>query len=828
MASCSIDFASGDAANGAAYGIELHTGREVFPFLRLPKEIRNIIYGYLLHHDNPVALELDPLSKDRRRERLTTTLKLQPQVCLTGPQVAFESFAILFGQDTFNFGWFSSTRCSSNGLVESGAIPRYMDERHRLHRVIEKRPSKAFIRSCSKFVPSKRNTLPGITVGDVSHLSNRFFEAHRAAWGARDSATYVILTIHWNLCIGTIASFCREDLRPLLDDLQNFKLCGEFMLTEVGHGLDALNIETTSTLQADGSFILHTPNRAAAKSMPPTSPWASVRRLAVVMARLIVGGEDRGVKSFTVHLTETDGMCPGITSRLLPFRAGAKPLDHAITSFDKVRLEPHALLGTLAKAKDPRADFLRQIWRVSVGTLVISMGSIPILKDAAYVVWQYSNRRCVSDNGSAGRKVPILSFSTQYRPIVDAVVYASVFEAYAKEAADIFRDEALDLRVRHGVASAFKAFVTQMTQSTLNDLIDRCGWQGLFGYNKIIENSLTFRGNSIAEGDVQVLCIRLAAEVLLGRYQLPVARDPTSLLARHESGVWDEARQIATGIKGTGRSAGFNAHILPRCRQLVEATGQRMAYEAAQASKDIPLEILKLFEANCIAADQSWYCEHVGSNRMNLFNQQVKAFEAILPQLQELLETCQAASWATSPIVKEKDWECFGLTRILLKWRRNHTSYPRYDQLIGCHRRPKDADVVLILTPLVPKAGVDPYDPFDQPYDNRSEITDTICKFIRQSNVIVLVLADSEAAGRTPLNVEYAHITLANSGNGKRVIIVVVDSSPESWWRLGGFLTVIQAAYYSRASLERTASAMCRALTISSPLAKELRQRIML
>ncbi|KFY04571.1 hypothetical protein O988_00685 [Pseudogymnoascus sp. VKM F-3808] len=498
-----------------------------------------------------------------------------------------------------------------------------------------------------------------VTVEDILHLSNRFFEAHRAAWGARDSAAYIILTIHWNLCIGTIASFRRDDLRPLLDDLQNFKLCGEFMLTEVGHGLDARNIETTSTLQADGSFILHTPNQGAAKSMPPTSPWAGVPRVAVVMARLLVSGEDRGIRSFIVHLTGADGMCPGITSRLLPFRAGAKLLDHAITSFNQVQLEPHALLGTLAEPKDTRADFLRQIGRVSVGTLAISMCSIPILNNAAYIVWHYSNKRCVSDNGSAGRKVPILSFSTQYRPIIDAVVYASVFEAYAKEAADIFRDGTLDLTVRHGVASAFKAFVTQTTQSTLNNLIDRCGWQGLYGYNKIIENAFTFRGNSIAEGDVLVLCIRLAAEVLLGRYQLPIARDPTSLLARHESGVWDEARQIAVSTKGTGRTAEFNAHILPRCRQLVEATGQRMAYEAALDSKDISSEMLDVFVANCIEADLSWYCEHEGSNRTNLFAQQAKAFEAFLPKLQGLLETCQAALWATSPILKEKDWEDF-------------------------------------------------------------------------------------------------------------------------------------------------------------------------
>jgi hypothetical protein len=84
-----------------------------------------------------------------------------------------------------------------------------------------------------------------------------------------------------------------------------------------------------------------------------------------------------------------------------------------------------------------------------------------------------------------------------------------------------------------------------------------------------------------------------------------------------------------------------------------------MAYEAALASKDIPSGMLDVFVANCIEADLSWYCVHEGSNRMNLFAQQARAFEAFLPQLQKLLESRQAAPWATSPILKEKDWEDF-------------------------------------------------------------------------------------------------------------------------------------------------------------------------
>lgn len=39
----------------------------------------------------------------------------------------------------------------------------------------------------------------------------------------------------------------------------------QYMLTEVGHGLDARNLETTATLLPNGDFDLHTPNSNAAK-----------------------------------------------------------------------------------------------------------------------------------------------------------------------------------------------------------------------------------------------------------------------------------------------------------------------------------------------------------------------------------------------------------------------------------------------------------------------------------------------------------------------------------------------------------------------------------
>lgn len=40
---------------------------------------------------------------------------------------------------------------------------------------------------------------------------------------------------------------------------------GQFCLTEVGHGLDVIHLETTATLLENGDFELHTPYERAAK-----------------------------------------------------------------------------------------------------------------------------------------------------------------------------------------------------------------------------------------------------------------------------------------------------------------------------------------------------------------------------------------------------------------------------------------------------------------------------------------------------------------------------------------------------------------------------------
>jgi acyl-CoA oxidase len=464
--------------------------------------------------------------------------------------------------------------------------------------------------------------------------------------------------------MGTIGSFLAErpDLLPLLQSLEQFETCGEFLLTELGHGLDARNLETTATRQADGSFVLHTPNPAAAKTMPPSSPFSGMARTAVVFARLVVAGKDHGVRGFIVPLNDSTGaMCPGVSCTLFPARPGAKAIDHASTSFRNVPLPAEALLGKLGLSpNDERNAFLRAIHRVTVGTLCLSTSNATVLRISGCIAGRYSATRRVG----APKPVPILSFSTQHGPIARALAHAAVFDKYALEAKQMFLENVGKPDMQNVVAGTFKTTVLDYTQKALSELVERCGWQGLYAHNQISELWLSEKGNSIAEGDFVVLCIRLASEILLGRYASPKPRDPQCLLARHEAGVWDEARQMWASIRGGHRGNDFNARILPLSLPLVRATGQRMAYEAAKdamvhssnnddGGPSMTPQALALYESTCLMEDQGWYIENGIMSRRAMLDRHVDAVNSMLPLLQDMINDPAVDALIDAPMVDQ-------------------------------------------------------------------------------------------------------------------------------------------------------------------------------
>ena len=67
--------------------------------------------------------------------------------------------------------------------------------------------------------------------------------------------------------------------------------------------------------------------------MPVSNPTFGMNKIALVMARLIINGEDRGMRPFIVPICNTPEPYPGILSIRQPLRSGASPLDFSMTRF---------------------------------------------------------------------------------------------------------------------------------------------------------------------------------------------------------------------------------------------------------------------------------------------------------------------------------------------------------------------------------------------------------------------------------------------------------------------------------------------------------------
>ncbi|KAI0034773.1 acyl-CoA dehydrogenase NM domain-like protein [Vararia minispora EC-137] len=491
-----------------------------------------------------------------------------------------------------------------------------------------------------------------LTQEDIRLLTPNFWKMHLHPIMVWDGAATTLLTIQYNLVVGTLLQYtsARSDLLSLIDDLLKYRKAGQFMLTERGHGLDAENLETTATLLVGGGFLLQTPSSQAAKFMPPSVP-AGMPTMALVFARLMVDGEFRGIRPFIVDLNDGVDMSPGVSTRLLPQRGGTTPVNHCITSFN-VRLPPSALLGPLTKSTGRRGEFQRLIWRVSVGSLSLSTLLTSATAIAATIGYRYSLRRTI------GRGTPIFAFRTQQAPILITIAHAHVMLALSRWSSSFFSSKKVCIAEKHAIATAVKAAAVPRALAHQLSISERCGAQGLFDHNQISRFFHETRGISIAEGDTLMLCVRLTLEILLGRCSLPPPVEPSSLLSRLEGGLFAELSGIFSSIPSEERLDRINRQILPRCQPFVEAVGHRMAYDAAQA-QGVPPPLIDVHVATMVRSNGAWFAEHVGLGHRAQLRMEEEALDIALPDAEDYVVALGVEPYVSAPIVADKSWDAF-------------------------------------------------------------------------------------------------------------------------------------------------------------------------
>ncbi|WP_329225503.1 MULTISPECIES: acyl-CoA dehydrogenase [unclassified Streptomyces] len=344
------------------------------------------------------------------------------------------------------------------------------------------------------------------------------------AWlGPVDPALTTVAGIHYNLFLGSLLDHDRVGRRDLSDYL-TMRRIGTFLCTEVAHGNNAAAMETTATYdrERDG-FVLHTPNAGAQKFMPNTSP-AGGAKSGLVAARLVADGLDHGVRLFLVPLTDDTQALPGIRVRRLPARMGS-PVDHCLTSFDRLFLTRDALLGSGEESGDQgefrtgpgdrRRRFLTSIGRVTPGRVSMSACAAGSARAALAVAVRYGGHRLISGTRGAP-PVPVDAHRTHHGPLASAMatvfamtlLYRRTQERWEARTDEDGRTEAARL------VDVAKAWITWRAREVIVESRERCGAQALLENNGMTELVTGVEGAITAEGDNIALYTKAAADML--------------------------------------------------------------------------------------------------------------------------------------------------------------------------------------------------------------------------------------------------------------------------------------------------------------------------
>ncbi|NJP69030.1 acyl-CoA dehydrogenase [Streptomyces spiramenti] len=343
--------------------------------------------------------------------------------------------------------------------------------------------------------------------------------------GQRDGALATVAGIHYNLFLGSLLDDGVSAPRDL-SDYTSLRRIGTFLCTEVGHGNDAPALETLAHHDpVDGTFVLHTPHPNAGKYMPNTGP-AGGAKSGVVAARLMTGGSDQGVFLFLAPLTGPDGRAlPGVRVDPLPVRAGT-PVDHSLTSFDRVTLPASALVqgphgrilsdGRFAsEVGGVRRRFLHSIDRVTTGKLCMSACAVGVARSAVAIAARYGALRTVS-GPAAGSRVPLTAYRPHRERLLTATTTAYAMTFLHREVTDRWTGRHPDQEAAARLVAVAKGWLTWRGREVVVESRERCGARGMFPVNDLAAYLADIEGAITAEGDNLAVWSRAGAEMILG------------------------------------------------------------------------------------------------------------------------------------------------------------------------------------------------------------------------------------------------------------------------------------------------------------------------
>ncbi|MFO8233763.1 MAG: acyl-CoA dehydrogenase [Longimonas sp.] len=310
-----------------------------------------------------------------------------------------------------------------------------------------------------------------------------------------------------------------------LEDIGTLELPGCFAMSELGHGSNVRDLETTATYDAEAEeFVINTPHNGARKEWIGNA--ARHGRVATVFAQLHTSGEDYGVHAFVVPIRDEAGTPkPRVRIEDCGQKMGLNGVDNGRLWFDHVRIPRENLLNRYA---DVHADgtyesdipsagrrFFTMLSTLVGGRISVARSACSAAKSGLTIAVRYGNRR--RQFGPQDEpEVPILDYRTHQRRLLPrlAKTYAihTALAHLTQEFAARGPDDSLeDIEAE---ANALKAYSTWHTTDVLQTAREACGGQGYLAENRIAALKADTDVYTTFEGDNTVLLLQVAKGLL--------------------------------------------------------------------------------------------------------------------------------------------------------------------------------------------------------------------------------------------------------------------------------------------------------------------------
>ncbi|MFI1202729.1 acyl-CoA dehydrogenase [Streptomyces sp. NPDC020883] len=484
-----------------------------------------------------------------------------------------------------------------------------------------------------------------------------------------DPRLFFVMFLHHCMAIGAALDFGAppEDV----DDLASGRWIGAALMNEIGHGNSSSAIRTQAVFDPTArEFVLHTPTPEATKR-PANVGLDGFARLAVVSARLWVGGADRGTSLFLVPLRDEDGPCEDVTIEPLA-PTPLLPMDYAKVWFDRVRVPYRRWLSDGASIADdgsfhdpldgPDARTRRSVGMSRFAWGAVTAGLAATARASAAIALTHARHRRTNDRLAGD--ISALAHLNQQRLLFGAAADALAATAVARRAtaASWHLPPGGGAGTGPSPADMRTLALSKVTVAVLADTaVSRCrtagGALGFFPEHRLIDYQALTGAFQSAGGDNRLILLDTAWTMVTGTdYQPPdKGPGPSGWLCLFRARERLLHTELTSALRtddrgGTVRFESWNART-ELAQRLAEAHATRITAESlrdvwrAPEVPDTARPLLRdLYRLHCLgqtAPHTGWYLAHglLGTQQVLALPERINELcRRLVPHAQALTE----------------------------------------------------------------------------------------------------------------------------------------------------------------------------------------------